>query len=327
MLLAALFILCVVPLYAAIVRDPRRHQLGSLFDRLRFVLGHLTADTGSVDSFTPTIWSKKLLSSLKKSLVICASGVVNTDYEGEISEQGDTVVINSVGRPTIGTYSKGSTVIVPEQLTTAQRSLVVDQAKYFAFEVDDVDKRQNAGNVIPEAMTEAAYGLADVADQYVEGLLRAGVDSANALGTVQVDGALDAYDLLLIPLKVKLDEANVPTQGRYALIPPWVHGRMLGDSRFIDYSASNDAGTLRNGIVGRTAGFEIRVSNNLPLITGDDYSVIAGHPMACSYAEQINKTEAYRPENAFGDAVKGLHLYGAKVVRPSAIATASASKT
>ena len=279
----------------------------------------------SIDSFVPEVWSKSLLSSLKKSLVIAAPGVVNRDYEGEISDQGDTVRINSISRPTVASYVKGTTSITPEQLTTAQRSLVVDQAKYFAFEVDDVDARQAAGNVIPEAMAEAAYALADVADQYVEGLLRAG--AANSLSTVQIDGAADAYDLLLIPLKVELDEANVPTQGRYCLIPPWIHGRLLGDSRCIDMSASGMGDALSNGIVGRAAGFELRVSNNLPLITGDDYSVIAGHPSACSYAEQINKTEAYRPEDSFSDAVKGLHLYGAKVVRPDALAIATASKT
>ena len=279
----------------------------------------------SIDSFVPEVWSKSLLSSLKKSLVIAAPGVVNRDYEGEISDQGDAVRINSISRPTVASYVKGTTSITPEQLTTAQRSLVVDQAKYFAFEVDDVDARQAAGNVIPEAMAEAAYALADVADQYVEGLLRAG--AANSLSTVQIDGAADAYDLLLIPLKVELDEANVPTQGRYCLIPPWIHGRLLGDSRFIDMSASGMGDALSNGIVGWAAGFELRVSNNLPLITGDDYSVIAGHPSACSYAEQINKTEAYRPEDSFSDAVKGLHLYGAKVIRPDALAIATASKT
>lgn len=283
----------------------------------------------SLDTFVPEVWSKSLLSSLKKSLVIAAPGVVNRDYEGEITEQGDTVRINSISRPTIGTYVKGVTSITPEQLTTAQRALVVDQAKYFAFEVDDIDARQAAGNVIGQAMEESAYGLADVADQYVEGLLRAGVASANALGAVSIagsDAGDDAYGML-VDLKVKLDEADVPTQGRYVILPPWVHGALLETSKFIDASASGNTDALVNGHVGRAAGFDIRVSNNLPLVTGDDYSVIAGHPMACSYAEQINKTEAYRPEDSFSDAVKGLHLYGAKVTRPSAIATALASKT
>lgn len=286
-------------------------------------------EVGSIDTFIPEIWSKKLLSSLKKAHVIAAPGVVNRDYEGEIAEQGDTVRINSVGRPTIATYTKGSTTIVPEQLTTAQRALVVDQAKYFAFEVDDVDARQAAGNVIPEAMDEAAYGLRDVADAYVEALMRAGVVSANALGAISVaTGTPTAfYDNILVPLKVALDEANVPMEGRFCLIPAWGHGRLLRDDRFIRADASGQASAAINGVVGEAAGFSLRVSNNLPVVTGDDSSVIAGHPMATSFAEQINKTEAYRPEDSFSDAVKGLHLYGAKVVRPEALATALASKT
>jgi N4-gp56 family major capsid protein len=290
----------------------------------------LLGEAGGIDAFVPEIWSKKLLSSLKKSLVYGGPGVVNTDYEGEIADQGDTVHINSISRPTIGTYVKGSTTITPEQLTAAQRTLVVDQAKYFAFEVDDVDARQAAGNVIPEAMTEAAYGLRDVADQYLEALMRAGVISANALGAIACPAATPAnvYDNLLIPLEVALDEANVPTESRFCIIPPWVHGRLQRDDRFIDASKSGKPDqAMGNGFIGEAASFKIYKSNNAVLVTGDDYSVIAGHPMATSYAEQINKTEAYRPQDSFSDAVKGLHLYGAKVVRPYALATALASKT
>lgn len=284
----------------------------------------------SIASFVPEVWSKKLLSSLKKSHVFGAPDVVNTDYEGEIAEAGDTVQINSVSRPTISTYVPGVTSITPEQLTTAQRTLVVDQAKYFAFEVDDVDKRQASGDVMSEALVEAGYGLRDVADIYLEALMRAGVASANALGTVAVPTGTptNAYDNLLIPLSVLLDEANVPAEGRFAIVPPWVHGRLRRDDRFIRADASGQTSvTARGGVVGEAAGFTVKVSNNCPLLTGDDYSVIAGHKMATSYAEQINKTEAYRPEDSFSDAIKGLHLYGAKVVRPTALATASASQT
>lgn len=279
----------------------------------------------SVATFIPEIWSKKLLSSNKKAIVIAAPGVVNRDYEGEINEAGDTVHINSVSRPTIATYTPGSTTITPEQLTTAQRLLVVDQAKYFAFEIDDVDKRQALGGLMDEAAMEAAYGLADTADTYVEGLMRAA--ASNDLGTVQVDTAVKAYDSLLVAAAVKLDEANVPTEGRFALISPWIHGRLLGDDRFIRADASGGAAASINGHVGRAAGFDLRVSNTLPLITGDDYSFLAGHPSATSFAEQINKVEAYRPESSFSDAIKGLHLYGAKVVRPDCLVKAAASKT
>lgn len=288
----------------------------------------------SVDTFTPEIWSKKLLSSLKKALVIAAPGVVNRDYEGEIADAGDTVHINSIGRPTIATYVKGVTNIVPEPLTAAQRSLVIDQSKYFAFEVDDVDRRQNAGDVIPEGMQEAAYALRDVADMFVESLMRAGAATKiDADGIIPIPTATPtaAYDNVLVPLKVALDELNVPMEGRFCLIPPWVHGRLLRDDRFVRADASGTTTGLRNGIAGDAAGFSIRVSNNLPLLSGThgtngNNPVVAGHPMATSYAEQINKTEAYRPESSFSDAVKGLHLYGAKVTRPEALVWTEASE-
>lgn len=283
----------------------------------------------AVTNFIPEVWTARLLSSLKKALVIASPAVMNRDYEGEISGAGDSVTINSVGRPTVGNYVPGSTTITPERLTTAARKLTITESKYFAFEVDDVDARQAKGNIMPEGMQEAAYALADVADQFVEALIRSSVIADNALGTVNLAAANpeDAYDDLLISLGVALDEKDIPKEGRYAIVPPWVHGRLLRDSRFVSFGTDQNRQTLTNGIVGAAAGFQISVSNNLPIVTGDDYSVLAGHPMATTYAEQINKTEAYRPENGFADAVKGLHLYGAKVTRPYAVATALASIT
>lgn len=282
----------------------------------------------AITRFRPEIWSANLLVALRKALVFAGPGIVNRDYEGDIAEAGDTVRITSISDPTIGTYVPNSTTITPEELTDAQRTLVVDQAKYFAFKVDDVDARQARGNVIPEAISRAAYKLADVVDQYVAGLYT-GVVSANALGTVAVTSGTptDAYDKVLVPLKVKLDEANVPTADRYVVVPPWFHGRLLLDGRFIKLNESGTEEGLRNGMVGRAAGFDILVSNNCINVTGDDYIVQAGSPMAISFAEQINKTEAYRPEGGFSDAVKGLALYGSKLVRPDCIATAAASQT
>lgn len=281
----------------------------------------------SINNFIPEIWSATLLASLKKSLVYAGPGVVNRDYEGDISNAGDTVRIISVSRPTVATYSKGSTTISPEQLTDAQRSLIVDQSKYFAFEVDDVDKRQAAsgGKLMDEAAVEAGYALADVTDQFVAGLYT-GVDSANSITTTAITTGDLAYTGL-VNLRTKLNQANVPLVGRYVVVPPWYYGLLLQCNLFI---RANEAGTdqgLRNGVVGRAAGFDVMESNNAPLITGDDYAVIAGYPGAISFAEQIAKTEAYRPQDSFGDALKGLHLYGAKLIRPSGIAVLTASIT
>lgn len=281
----------------------------------------------SVNSFIPEVWSAELLSSLKKNLVYAQAGVVNRDYEGDIREFGDTVNINSVGRPTISTYTPNSTSITPEQLTTAQRKLIVDQAKYFAFYVDDVDAAQvrNEGGLMGEAMQEASYGLRDTADQFVAGLYT-GAATDNELGTVTVTSG-NAYDKL-VDLSVKLDEANVPSGGRWVVVPPWYHGLLRKDANFINAEKSADGGAaLRNGEVGEAAGFTVIKSNNAPNPTGDDFAVIAGYPGAISYAEQILKVEAYRPEDGFEDAIKGLHVYGAKLVRPDGLATMVASKT
>lgn len=282
----------------------------------------------AIDRFIPEIWAAQLLTALEKSLVFAQAGIVNRDYEGEISDFGDTVRITSISDPTIGTYTPNSTTITPQELTDAQRTLVIDQAKYFAFKVDDVDARQARGNVMPEAMRRAAYKLRDVVDQYIAGFYTS-VPAANDLGTVSVVAATPTqfYDNVLVPLKVKLDEANVPTEGRWTVIPPWLHGRALRDDRFIRADASGTTEGLRNGLVGRAAGFDILMSNNVVNSTGDDYEVLAGTDAAMSYAEQINKVEAYRPESSFSDAVKGLHLWGAKVIRPEALAGATVSQT
>ena len=280
----------------------------------------------AVTNFINEVWSATLLSSLKKNLIFAGPGVANRNYEGEISDSGDTVKITSISRPTVANYT-AATVIAPEQLTDASRSLLIDQAKYFAFEVDDVDLRQavSGGALMAEAAMESAYALADVADTHVAGLYT-GVDADNAIGTVAITSPALALTGL-VNLKTKLDVANVPTQGRYVIVPPWYHGLLLQNTSFIDLSASGSADALRNGTVGRAFGFDVLVSNSVINSAGDDWIVQAGYPGAIAFAEQIAKVEAYRPENSFSDAIKGLHLYGAKLVRPTGIATMAASIT
>ena len=274
-------------------------------------------------SFIPEIWSAKILGSLKKNLVYAQDGVVNRDYEGEIANQGDTVRIRSVSRPTISSYTKNATLTY-ETLTDAQRSLLIDQAKSFSFVVDDIDEAQASG-ALDEATTEAAYGLRDTTDQYVASLYT-GAASANQIGTVSVTTAALAYTQLR-KLSVKLDEANVPQEGRWCIVPPWYYGLLLEDDKFVRYDASGTTAGLRNGIVGQALGFDVMKSNNAVLVTGDDYAVMAGHKSAITYAEQIVETEALRLQTTFGTGVRGLHVYGAKLVRPDAIATVVASIT
>jgi hypothetical protein len=191
----------------------------------------------AIDRFIPEIWSAQLLVALRKSLVFAQPAIVNRDYEGEISQAGDTVRITSISDPTIGTYVPNTTVITPENLTDAQRVLTIDQSKYFAFEVDDVEMRQAKGNVMPEAMSRAAYKLADIVDQYIAAFYTQ-VPPANRVAAgvavpIAANDPTSVYDDVLVPLSVKLDEANVPSEGRWTVLPPWMHGRALSDDRFI----------------------------------------------------------------------------------------------
>ena len=274
-----------------------------------------------------TVFARELQSSLKKALVFAGPQAVNRNYEGEIRQTGDSVRIRSISRPTIAAYTKNVTTITPETLTDAERTLLINQANYFAFEIDDVDMAQvqNGGGLMSEAALESAFGLADVADLYVAGLYT-GAAAANQITTTAITTAALAVTGL-INLKVKLDNANVPNQGRYVIVPSWYHGLLLQSNNFISVSDSGTSEALRNGNVGRAFGFDIFVSNNVTVVTGDDYLVSAGYTGAITFASQINKVESYRPEDAFSDALKGLNLFGAKLVRPSGIATLVASIT
>lgn len=346
----------------------------------------------AITYFQPEVWAAQLLSVLEKSLVYAGASCVNRDYEGEISQFGDTVHITSIADPTISSYTKDNDLTV-QVLTDADRTLLIDQAKAFAFEIDDIDLRQvrNGGGLMSEAAQRAAFGLADVTDQYVASMMLG--SAGNSLGVVDATTATNVYDKLVVGARTKLSQNNVPTAGRFLVVDPATVGQLLLDARFIKANEAGDGGNaLRNGFVGRAGGFNIYESNNafqanraLTSVTtasgaksltgvagqfnqGDiglsvtgtgvgasakiasvnaDGSVaqtdvnstasaavtvtlagggqvaVAGSTMATSYAEQISKVEAFRPEKRFADALKGLHLYGAKVVRPTALVTAS----
>lgn len=283
----------------------------------------------ALSNFIPQVWSARLLENLRKSLVYGQALVINRDYEGEISQFGDTVKINSIGPVTVGTYTKNTDISDPETLDDAQLMLAINQAKYFNFQVDDIDAAQAKPKVMDAAMAEAAYALADAADQYIAGLY-ADIATANALGTTaspKTDlGTAGKPYQYLVDLKVLLDENNVPTNGRWVVVPPWYHGLLLREDAFVETGSAQAEQRLANGEVGRVAGFTVFVSNNVPNTSATKYRVIAGHKMAWSFADQINKVEGYRPQKRFADAVKGLHLYGAKVTRSNALAVLVANK-
>lgn len=285
----------------------------------------------AVTTFIPELWSARLLYALEKAHV--ATNLVNRNYEGEISNHGDTVHINTIGAITVKSYTKNTDIDAPETLTTTDQALAIDQAKYFNFQVDDVDKVQAAGELVDTAMGRAAYALADVSDAYLFGVIAAGAAAGNTIGSAAVPVALTASNVYenIVKLKTKLDKANVPNTGRTIVVPPDVHSLLLLDDRFAKSTATAGQEALINGLVGRIAGFDVYMSNNVKTGTGTDtgktpyFEITAQITDATTYAEQIIKTEAYRMESRFADAVKGLHVYGAKVTDGTKIAKILAS--
>ena len=280
----------------------------------------------AVTTFIPELWSARLLYALEKSHV--ATNLVNRNYEGVIANQGDTVHINSIGAITVKDYTRNSNIADPEILTTADQTLDIDQAKYFNFQVDDVDKAQISGDIIDTAMGRSAYALADVSDAFLLKTIANGVASANKIGAKANLTALTASNVYenIVKMRTLLDKSNVPTTGRTIVVPPEVYALLLLDDRFAKSGSDSGQNALLNGMVGRVAGFDVFMSNNC--MSGADggsgstpYFVITAQVAAATtYAEQIIKTEAYRMEKRFADAVKGLHVYGAKVTDGSQIA-------
>lgn len=287
----------------------------------------------STYKFIPTIWSARILAALEKQLVY--TKFFNRDYEGEIRDAGDTVKIGLVGAPTVRKYTKGTDIDAPDDVTVTDATLSIDQSDYFNIAVDDVDAAQSKINLLESASSQTGYAFGDVTDKYLADLLVTG--TGGTIGTKDAPKSItdakpeDAYNLL-VDLKVALDRQNCPTMGRICVVPPEFEGFMLKDSRFVAVATNDSNQRLTEGAVYKSAGFEIHVSNNAPHENDGGsngkqtvYDVIAGCDQSGTYAEQILNTEAYRPEKSFKDAVKGLHVYGAKVLRSDCVFNAKVS--
>lgn len=272
----------------------------------------------AVKNFIPALWSARLLANLQKNHVY--ANVVNRDYEGEIKSMGDRVKINSIGAVTIGDYT-GADIAGAEELKGSTQELVIDKAKYFNFQVDDVDKAQSNPKLMDAGMTQAGFDLADAFDKEIaKSYLQAGLKMGNDTTPLELTKA-NVYDTI-VDAGVALDEANASREGRFVVVPSFVHGLLLKSNAFV--SANNDVAV--NGFVGRVAGFDVYVSNNVPNTSGAKYKALAGTRQAISVAEQILEVEAYRPEARFSDAVKGLHVFGLKVVQPNALVCLTVNK-
>lgn len=278
-------------------------------------------------TFIPTIWSARLLAHLDKAHVY--ANLVNRDYEGEIKNFGDKVKINQIGDIEIKDYTRGTDIDAPEDVDGAGQMLEIDQAKYFNFAIDDVDNAQSNPKLMDDAMQRAAYGMNDVTDGFLAGLMAVGaINNGSNLGsdaTPLVPTAATAYDML-VDLATDLTEKNVPMAGRFVVVPAFFHGLLLKDQRFVGNGSDYNKALIEGGEVGVAAGFAVNISNNVPNTSGTKYKIVAGTRAATSYAEQILKTEPYRPEARFSDAIKGLHVYGGKVVQGKSLSVLTVNK-
>lgn len=280
------------------------------------------------DTFKPELWSAELNYSLKKNHV--GLGVVNRNWEGDIRAFGDTVHIIEPGSVTSRAYTAYSDVTF-EQPSESENQLVIDQADYFAVDVDDIDEAQSRVPLITAHMQEASYSLADTADAYIFTSYTAagsgiGSDHANPVSLT----GINIYSKFVDAAKV-LDLQSVPKQNRWAAISPNEVALLRTAAQFVPVenatSEQSRAGggtdasarIVATGEVGAVAGFTVYETNNLTTISGVRKALF-GTPRAITFANQIAAMEALRREARFADAVKGLHVYGKKEVRTEALA-------
>lgn len=257
-------------------------------------------------NFKQTFWSKHIQHELKKRAILAE--FCNTEFTGEC-KQGNQVKILGVGRPAIGNYT-GADIGTPETIEDSSVFLTIDKAKYFNFMVDDVDKAQSVPGLMESLMEEATLAMSLQIDSDIAeiGGKNAGTSSTSTQinTTALAKSTIDAGILKLRENDVQID-AEVVME-----IPPFVY-QLLKD-KYIDTDTDN-SNILAKGIVGRYDNVRVRVSNNLYNDNTDYYAMIRTKK-AIAYVNQIDKVEPYRPEGLFSDAIKGLNVYGIKVVRP-----------
>ncbi len=283
-------------------------------------------------NFIPEIWSGKLIENFYDATVLAA--IANTDYEGEIRQHGDTVNIRTTPEITIKTYVKGQTLSV-ENPDKPKLQLIIDKGEYFACIEDDVDKVQSDIALMDQWSKDASERMKIKIDQRVLTDILPDISGLNKganagrisgdidLGTTGSALAIDKTNVidLIVDMGTVLDEANAPEQDRFLVIPAKMAG-YIKRSDLKDASLTGDSMTpLRNGRLGMIDRFTLYVSHNLNVSSGK-FSVVGGHKMGFTFASQMTNMETIRSETTFGNIIRGLQVYGYKVVKPEALAQA-----
>ena len=277
----------------------------------------------ALSNFISEVWSKKLLKIFDKTVVM--ANLVNRDFEGDIQSAGDVVHVRTFGDVTINNYTRDMTISF-QSLTDPMVDLTIDQQKYFAFKVDDLDKAQANLDILEGYAGRAAIAIRDVVDSRLIGHY-ADVDSGNVIGTDVSPITLTSSNIYnyITQLGEKMDNCNVPSEGRNLVITPKFKTMLLQATEFTRATSLGD-NVIQNGYIGNVAGFAVHVTTNNPAV-GSVVNLMAFTKDYISFASQVTKVETVRPYNMFADAVKGLYLYGSKVMMPKAGAVLKASAT
>ena len=271
------------------------------------------AVANTVTNFQPTIWSKSILRSLEK--ITSLRNHCNFQYEKD-SHNAKEVKILSVNRPTIRTYVPG-TALVRESAADSSQLLMLDQYRYFNFEVEDIVKAQSVSGLMEALTDEAGIGLAEEGDKYVASVIKAAADG----GEVSVSAteiALTASNAM-----ASVEEGFTVLYQNDCKVSDTFHLE-LAPKAFTTYRqqltelSTNNPDLLKKGAVGKINNALVHIENLLPESDTAHYNVLRTNK-AVAFVEQIDKVEKYRPEDAFTDAVKGLYVFGAKIVRPKEI--------
>lgn len=263
----------------------------------------------ALNLFIPNVWSETLYRELDRELVAVRN--CNREFEGDIRKCGDTVNICGIGDITVFDYQKNSDIGAPQTLDASRTQLIIDQSKAFNFQIDDIDRAQQNPRVMQNAMRQAANALANAADAHVFSLHEK-VASAHTLSNAAVtaDNVMD----ILLEAKERLMLANVHATEEVVLeVSPEIASLILKAK----LTETRTEETLETGCIGRVLGFLVYVSNNVAKAEASGKTVhkcFARTRRAIAYAQQLNEMEAYRPEKRFADAIKGLLLFGAKIV-------------
>lgn len=242
--------------------------------------------------------------------------LVHKEFQGNIKEMGDRVNIINMGNVIVRDYTRGQSLTI-DTLTDSLSTLLIDQQKYFAFRVDDMDQAHGNTSIMEAYTNRAATAIKEVIDTRLYGHYTE-VASGNVIGSTTPIAltATNIYDQITT-LAELLDANNVPAEGRALVIPPKAKTLLLRSSSSNRATAGGDE-IVRQGRVGYVAGFEVFVSTNIPTLSGGVIPLLAFHKEFVTYASQVNKTEVVRPASEFSSVMRGLYLYGSRVLRPEA---------